>query len=151
KGSWIMHMLRRQMGDQRFQSMLAAICKRYAHASISTAQFQKLAVEFLPPGSPDPKLENFFEQWVYGTGIPAIKLSWSVKGKAPALRVTGKVTQSDVAEDFTAAVPVEISFSRAKPVTHWVRTSSDPVTFQVAVRQVPAKVILDPGLSVLRQ
>ncbi len=32
KGSWIMQMLRRRMGDQRFLAMLSGIVKRYDHA-----------------------------------------------------------------------------------------------------------------------
>ncbi len=73
KGSWIIHMLRKRMGDQRFLAMLSEILKRYDHASIDTEQFRNLAAQFLPPKSDDPQLESFFGQWVYGTGIPALK------------------------------------------------------------------------------
>ncbi|HZT30082.1 MAG TPA: M1 family aminopeptidase [Bryobacteraceae bacterium] len=151
KGSWIMHMLRRRMGDQRFQSLLAELCRRYARKSISTAQFRQVAAEFLPPGGPDPKLENFFEQWVYGTGIPELKLSWSLKGKTPALRLAGTLTQSGVDEDFSVPVPVEISFGKGKAQTQWLRSAGEPVAFSVPLRRTPVKVVLDPGFSVLRR
>jgi aminopeptidase N len=151
KGSWIMHMLRRRMGDEKFLAMLAELRRRYQWRSISTEQFRQLAAGFVPPKSPDANLESFFEQWVYGTGIPSLKLTWSLKGKAPALRLVGTLSQSDVGEDFSVPVPVEIQIAGRKPITQWVQSSSDPVTFTVALRQVPTKVLLDPSASVLRR
>ncbi len=73
KGTWIIQMLRRRMGDDRFLAMLAEMLKRYERSEITTEQFRLLAAEFMPPKSDDPKLESFFDQWVYGTGIPTLK------------------------------------------------------------------------------
>lgn len=151
KGSWIIHMLRRRMGDERFFSMLFELMKKYRREEISTEQFRLHAAEFLPPKSEDPKLENFFEQWVYGTGIPSLKMTYTVKGKAPALRLTGTLTQSDVGEEFSALVPIEIQLARGRTVTHWVQSSSGQVTFSVPLPQAPLKVSLDPRNAVLRR
>jgi aminopeptidase N len=149
KGSWIMHMLRRRMGDERFFAVLAELVRRFNRTPITTEQFRALAAKQMPPGSPDANLETFFENWVNGTGIPTIRLESSVKGKAPSFTVSGKVTQSDVDEDFTAWVPVEIQFRTGKPVIHWVKTDSDPASFSVPIKQAPLKVTFDPANSVL--
>jgi hypothetical protein len=151
KGSWIVHMLRRRMGDARFLAMLAEVMKRYGHKEISTEEFREVAAAFLPPKSDDPKLETFFDQWVYGTGIPTLKLSYRLKGKAGSLRLAGTLTQSDVDEDFTAYVPVEIQVSHSHSITRWVRTGSDPVTFTVALPQPPLRVMLDPHHALLHR
>jgi Peptidase family M1 domain len=151
KGSWIMHMLRRRMGDQNFLAMLAALRRRYQRQPVSTEQFRLLAAQFLPPKSPDPHLENFFDQWVYGTGIPTLKMSYAVKGKAPALRLNGTITQSGVEDGFSVAVPIEIHLSDGSTVTHWVHTDNGAVSFSVALRRPPVSVLLDPGYSVLRK
>jgi len=151
KGTWIMQMLRRRTGDERFLGLLREIVKRYDHREISTEEFREIAAQFLPPHDDDPKLESFFEQWVYGTGIPTLKLSWSLKGKAPALRLAGTVKQTDVDEEFTALVPVEIQTGRGPALVRWVRTSNEPVTFTVPLTQAPVKVALDPHNSVLRR
>jgi len=151
KGSWIMHMLRRRLGDDKFWAMLAELRKRYQWKSITTDGFRQLAAEFLPAKSSDPKLETFFDQWVYGTGIPQLKMTWGLKGKAPALRVVGTVKQSEIGDDFSVPVPVEIQFAKGKSVVQVVRTADEPVTFNVAVRQPPSKVVLDPGQSVLKR
>jgi Peptidase family M1 domain len=146
KGTWIMHMLRRRMGDAQFLKMLAELRRRYEWKSVDTEQFRVLCAEFLPKGSSDPKLENFFDQWVYGTGLPALKLTWSVQGT----KLTGTVTQSEVPDDFTVAVPVEIQTGHGKVVRE-VQTSSDPVSFSLPVAPAGAKAVLDPGASVLRR
>ena len=149
KGSWIMHMLRRRMGDDRFFNMLRELCRRRRFQTVTTRTFQNLAAEFMPKDAPDAKLENFFEQWVYGTGIPTLRLSYSIKGKAPALRLEGTIKQSDVPEEFGVWAPVEIHFSRGTPLVHWVETGSEPATFTLNLRQPPSRVLLDPRGAVL--
>jgi hypothetical protein len=151
KGTWVMQMLRRRMGDERFLAMLREITRRYDRRDITTGEFRELAADFLPPGSDDPKLETFFEQWVYGTGIPNLKLSYALKGKAPELRLVGTVTQSEVERDFSTLAPVEIQVARGQTVTQWVRTSGDAVTFTVPLKLAPLKVMLDPHYAVLRR
>jgi hypothetical protein len=150
KGAWIIHMLRRRMGDAQFTKMLAELRRRYEWNTIDTEQFRLLCAEFLPPRSPDPKLENFFDQWVYGTGVPTLKLAYSVKGKPGAWTLSGKVTQSDVPDDFSVSVPVEIQTGRGKVVRD-LQTGPDPAAFSVPVTAATAKAVLDPGTSVLRR
>jgi hypothetical protein len=151
KGSWIMQMLRQRMGDQRFFSMLAEITRRYSRKEISTEEFRQLAAEFLPKASDDPKLETFFGEWIYGTGIPTLKLAYTVKGAAPALKLVGTLTQSGVDDDFTALTPVEIKVAGGPTITQWVRSANEPVTFTLPLKQAPQKVTLDPHHAVLRK
>jgi hypothetical protein len=151
KGSWVVHMLRRRMGDARFLEMLAELRRRYEGKTVSTEQFQALAARYMPPKAPDADLATFFDQWVYGTGIPSFKLSHSVKKSAGVVRVEGTITQAEVDGDFTAAVPIEIQFARGKPITHLVMSGAEPVPFSVRVPQAPGRVLLDPQRSVLRR
>jgi aminopeptidase N len=139
------------MGDERFLPMLAELLKRFDKKEVSTEQFREHAARFMPPKAEDPKLETFFEQWVYGTGIPSLKLTYTIKGKAPTLKLVGTITQSDVDEDFSTAGPVEIQVSRGRTLVQWVKAGSDPVTFTVPVTQAPLRVTLDPRHAVLRK
>lgn len=147
KGSWIVHMLRRRLGDEKFIAMLGELRRRYEYKTLTTDQFRQVAASFLPASSPDSKLELFFESWVYGTGIPTLKVSQSVKGTLPAFKVTGTVSQGDVDEEFSILVPIEVQFGpRAKPLIQWVRTGGDSAPFTIAVKQRPSKVGLAPGV-----
>jgi aminopeptidase N len=142
-------MLRRYMGDDRFERLLAELPKRYRGSVVTTEGFRHTAAEFLPPKSTDPTLENFFETWVYGTGIPALKLDYSVRGKAPSLRVSGTVRQTGVDEEFSADIPIEVQSGKgAAEMVKWVRTGDSPSGFTVAVKQAGVKLSL-PLQSVL--
>lgn len=143
KGSWIIHMLRRKMGDEQFLKMLAALRKQFDDKTISTEEFRTFAATFLPPKSPDPKLEAFFDQWVYGTGVPELKLDYKISGKAPLWRVTGTVTQKGVSDDFVSEAPVEIQMGKSKAQTIIVRASSEPTPFTATLRALPTKVLID--------
>ncbi len=143
KGSWIIHMLRLRMGDDNFRRFLAELCRRYRFQSLGTEDFRKVATEFLPAGSPDAKLESFFDTWVYGTGIPVLKLRYAIRGT----RVSGTVTQSGVDDQFSAFVPVEIDTGGRKPVLQWVETGSDPSQFSWVLKEKPVRVSLPSGAT----
>jgi hypothetical protein len=149
KGSWIVHMLRMRMGDEVFLKMLGELVRRNRFQSVSTDDFRQLAAEFLPRGADDPQLENFFEQWVYGTGVPTLKMDYKLQGKAPKMLIRGTIAQSGVDEDFTALVPVEVQLPRKKNIVKWVRTSSEGAAFTVEIPVAALRVSLDPSRAVL--
>lgn len=151
KGSWILQMLRRRMDDERFFAFLAELVRRFGHRLLATEDFRELAAQYLPPKSDDPKLEAFFDQWVYGSGIPSLKLTYTLKGRAPAVKLVGTLTQSEVGEDFSVLTPVEIQTGRGQNIMRWVRSSNEPQTFTVDLKQAPVKVTLDPHFAVLRR
>ena len=138
KGTWIIHMLRKRLGDEAFARMLSALRTEYEDKTISTEQFRLLCAKYLPHQSIDPKLESFFDEWVYGTGIPALKLAYTVKGP----RVTGTVTQSGVAEDFTATVPLQV-FTPGRTETKIVRANAEPEPFEIKTSAPVTKVVID--------
>ena len=107
---------------------------------------------YLPPKSEDPKLEGFFDQWVYGTGIPSLKMTYSVKGKAPALRVVGTIEQSGRGRGFQRARAGGDPAS-ARQDDHAVGANGEFAGDLHGGRHVncPSKVLLDPRRSILRQ
>jgi hypothetical protein len=134
KGTWIIHMLRRRLGDENFLALLRDIASH--HHSISTEEFRDLARQYVPK-SPDPDLKIFFDNWIYGTGIPAVKLSYNWHGA----KLSGSLVQRDVDEAFTAYVPVEVQ-TGTKTSVYWLPTGSDPVTFSIPVTSPPSRVAL---------
>jgi hypothetical protein len=146
KGTWIIHMLRRQMGDAAFQKFLNTIVRDYKQKALSTEQFRKLAASMMPPRAPDPQLDVFFENWVYSTGIPTLKLSMKA---STGMRVSGAIAQIGVGEDFEADVPVEVSFAKGPSQTFWVRTGSEPAEFSFQLKQPATRVAI--GSAILQQ
>jgi len=134
KGTWIMHMLRRQLGDEKFLALLRDIASH--HHSLSTDQFRELASGYAPK-TPDPELKNFFENWVYGTGLPAVKLSYS--WRAPKLSIN--LVQRDVDDAFSAFLAVEVQTQKNTSV-YWLPAGSDPGLVSIPLKSAPLRVSL---------
>jgi hypothetical protein len=143
KGTWILHMLRRRLGDAAWKQLLGRIAGEYRGRRLSTAAFLAEAARLLPGSDPDPKLENFSGTWIEGTGIPALRLT---PGKVAG---QGVVEQSGVEEEFSVDVPVEIQYRGGKTETRWVRTDGASTPYQWKLQGPAAKVTLDPLGSVL--
>ncbi len=139
-------MLRRRLGDERFLKMLAELRHRYEFRAASTDDLRLLAKEFMPPKSNSGAIDGFFENWVYSTGVPTLKVKYTVTGVAPSVKVTGTLTQTNVDDDFTIEAPVEIQFAKGAPQTIWVRTSNESTPFTVTVKQTPQRVVVSDGV-----
>lgn len=149
KGSWILHMLRRRLGDGPFLSMLGELRRRHEYGTITTEEFRALAARHTAKDDLDRTLEGFFDTWVYGTGIPVIESAVRTRGKPPALDVTVTVKQSGVPEDFVVELPVAVTPARgAKPVIKWLRTG-DEASVQFRLPAAPVRVDVAPGAGVL--
>lgn len=129
KGAWIIHMIRRRLGDERFIAMLRRMCEQYRYRAISTAQFRELVASFAPPKSPDADFKIFFDNWVYGTGVPSIKLTHSVRGN----RIVGTITANGAGDDFNGFIPVEVQQGRTRSI-HWLQASSDGTPYTITLR-----------------
>ncbi|HLJ49967.1 MAG TPA: M1 family aminopeptidase [Bryobacteraceae bacterium] len=126
KGSWIIHMLRRRLGEEGFRSFLRDAVNQYRYRLITTEQLREVARKYVPAKSPDPDLKQFFDNWVYGTGIPGIKITSSTRGA----KVVGTITATEVGNDFSAYVPVEVSQGKIKAI-RWLPVSDEPTPFSI--------------------
>jgi hypothetical protein len=130
------------MGDERFLQMLAELRRRYESRPFNTADFRSLASEFRPARTSAEVIDTFFENWVDATGVPSLKVHYTVKGVAPAVKLSGEVTQSGVDDDFSVDVPVEVQFARGAPQVIWVRASAGEQPFSATLRQAPVRVAI---------
>lgn len=147
KGAWVLHMLRKRLGNERFLKVLAELRRQYQFRAVGTADLLDLVKKSLPPGVSAESMEAFFDNWVYATGVPTLRVRYSVKGKAPSWKISGTVEQSGVDNNFSVDVPVEIQFARGAQ-TVWVRTSNEPADFSATLKQAPTRVEI-PAASVL--
>ena len=149
KGAWILHMLRGILGDESFLALLRGIRDKYQFKSCSTEDFRSEAARLLPQDWPDPKLENFFDQWVYDTGIPTLSVQHHAEGPPPRVHFSGNLIQQNVPESFMLMAPVEIHTTPGRSLYKWIEVQGESTEFDVVLRNKPTRVVLDPKNVVL--
>ena len=151
KGAWILHMLRGVVGDDKFFELLRELCTKYRLQRLSTEEFRAEVARFLPAEYPDTELRDFFEQWVYGTGIPRLHLEHSMKGKGSTLHLSLRLRQEKVPATFRVLAPVEIQTAGGESIVKMMATDGEITEVRVALREKPSQVLLDPGGFLLRE
>ncbi len=71
KGSWVLHMLRRQVGDELFFKGIRRFYEEYKYGNALTEDFQKVMDEVS-----GQDLGLFFRQWLYSAGHPKLDIKW---------------------------------------------------------------------------
>lgn len=153
KGEWVLHMLRRRMGDERFLAMLGELRRRFEFKTISTADLEALAKEFgvrkaatgQPPAVARDEIESMFDSWVRSTGIPQVRVKYSASGKAPLVTVKGSVEYEKpedrgVGSDFESMIPLEVQYVNGQRSIEWVKSGDRPEAFTLTLRQAPVKM-----------
>jgi hypothetical protein len=112
KGAWVLHMLRNMfldldtMKDGGFGDMMREFYSSYAGKEATTADFQRVVERYA-----GRDMTWFFREWVYGTGIPRYRFAWrSARAEDGQFKVTCRVDQENVPEDFEMFVPLQIDF-----------------------------------------
>lgn len=144
KSVWILHMLRlmMQQGDDAspFAAMLADLTERFGGKTISTYEFKRLV-----EAHSGKDLDGFFDQWVFGTGIPIYTLEYSVEPVPNGFAVAGRIVQSGVPAAFSAQVPIYADDSLLGSAA----VSSDGGDFRFVVKSRPQAVQIDPKGTLL--
>lgn len=142
KGSWVLHMLRQRMGDDRFWAGIRAYHQRFKDANASTAEFREVMEQ-----ASGQDLSQFFTQWLYRGGVPKITGTWFWDSTAKT--VTVDLRQVQVGEPFRLTVDVGIQESGVaqKPERVEMTGAEARVTFR-ADRE-PAGVVIDPNVRLL--
>jgi hypothetical protein len=118
KGAYILHMLRMMMyqqgrgGDARFQEMMKDFVQTHFNKAVSTEDFKAIVEKHMTKEmnvDNSGKMDWFFNEWVYGTQVPAYKFQYNVTSDG---LLTGKLTQSGVSDDFIMLVPIYIDMGK---------------------------------------
>ncbi len=76
KGGWVLHMLRRKVGDIIFWKSIKDYYKTYALKNASTNDLKNIFEK-----ASGLQLNMFFSQWLEKPGQPRLKSSWTIKNK----------------------------------------------------------------------
>jgi aminopeptidase N len=127
KGGWILHMLRRELGDSVFKKSVREYYANYAGKNADTKDLQKVFENVSRKN-----LEQFFKQWLYTGENPKLEISWKYVEKGQQLSITVKQLQKTVF-NFPLQVLVGISAGNSKPQIKDLRITKQVETFLIPV------------------
>jgi hypothetical protein len=137
KGPLVVHMLRSQLGNDKFKEVLQKLLSEHRGDWIDTNDFQE-AVESVA----GYKMEWFFDQWVRETGIPELHFSYDVRPHEGKYLLSGRLKQSGASKPKAFFLPVTFHFANGHGAKEW-RVSKQNETLQVLLPQQPTKVMID--------
>lgn len=138
KGSWVLHMLRRQVGDSVFQKIIRTYYSNYKYRNADTWDFEKVA-----DSVSGKNLQPFFQQWLFTPGVPQLQLRW--KWADGRLSVT---VQQQQHQPFVFPLTIGLMNSD-QPVMLTFNITKATETFSVPLAAKPTGVVLDPDVNLL--
>jgi hypothetical protein len=161
KGGWVMHMLRTlarartgdpAKGDALFAKAMHDFLDtcRAGHVPSNLDLERSLATSYGAPA----EMAKFFEQWVYGLGVPKIEFSYQVVpaagGKGTMLR--GRVRQKDTDFRFPIAVVLHAKGAKGDPPFFYQDVTRADHRFEVGpLPFAPDKVTVNDDYGVLAE
>ncbi len=140
KGGWVLHMLRRKLGDRRFQEGIRLYYDTYKGKNASTEDFinimEKVSGENLQP---------FFKQWIFTPGQPVLKATWKYDAREKKVRLTLIQTQATLF-DFPLRIAI---LGAGHTLTRNLSIHERKTTEEFPVDFAPEKMVLDPDVDLL--
>ena len=139
KGAWVLHLLRGEIGTEKFRAGIREYYRRYRDGNASTADFRRVMEEIS-----GRDLGWFFEQWVYRAGSPAVDGTW--RYDAAGRQVVIDLAQTQPGEAYR--MPLEVAIDGA---IRKIGMTQKRQTFVIRAEHEPAKVELDPNTWMLME
>ena len=117
KGGYVLQMLRSQLNDPRnpdpehlFKETMQDYCKTFDNKPASTEDFKGIVEKHMTRSMDldgNHKMDWFFNQYVYGTGIPQYNFHATIEGTADGKsHLKGEITRTGVPESWKDVVPL---------------------------------------------
>ena len=153
KGAMIFHMVRAQMGDAAFKSLLHDFYFKYAEGSATIENFEALAQQHAQAtakaGEAPPDLRGFFAQWLNSTGVPDFTLEYVVYRTHQGFRVVGKIKQPLDTFHMPVELRIETEGNPETKTIDVVGTESE-FTIETFGRPKPGGIKIDPNNVILK-
>ena len=103
KAAIVLHMLRRLVGDERFFAGIRRFYEVSRFSKAGTDDFRRVM-----EAETGRNLERFFERWIYGFGVPAVKVTHRVETKPGGeTELVINAVQSELVYDLPVTITIE--------------------------------------------
>lgn len=140
KGGAVVHTLRETIGDAAFWKAINIYLNRHKFDNVETPDLQKAMEE-----ASGQNLTWFFDQWVYGAGVPKLEMKQTYSPRTKTLKLTVTQTQKlekGVPEAFILPMNVEIKTARGVK-TEKLDIRKRTQIFSIKTDGSPTKLIFD--------
>ncbi len=145
KASWVLHMLRSQLGEKLYREAIHTYLQRYALGEGETENLRGVFEEL--SGKP---LDKFFDQWLYHGGLPELKVTYKWHAKDRLAQVTIEQTQETSDDVLLFEFPTKLRFVvDGKAIDESIEVKKKTQDFFVRLPAEPQIVRFDPEYSVL--
>ena len=141
KGSWVLHMLRSELGDSVFWKSIRRYYSTYAGKTADTKDLQTIFESVS-----GKKLNTFFDQWLYSPENPKLKITWKYVAKEKRVAITVEQLQS---KPFTFPLDIAIGVATSMPQIKKMNIAKKVETFYFPVKSSPVSISADPYTSLL--
>ncbi len=141
KASWVLHMLRNEIGDQKFWEGVREYYRQYQLSNAMTDDF-RLVMEKIS----GKDLKGFFNQWFLRAGHPKLDVVWKYDMHKKEVLVTLEQKQEQV---FTFSLDIGLKSPAGPQPLEKVKISSRMQEFVIMAGQKPTDVMLDPNVWLL--
>ncbi len=140
KGGWILHMLRRKIGDDLFWKSIKEYYAEYGGKNANTKDLENV-IEKISRAD----LNIFFKQWLYTGGYPKLNIKWKYNEPKKIATIIVEQTQSSLF-DF----PLQFSFQKnAEQELHSINIKEKITTVDFPMKSKPSQLIADPKINLL--
>jgi aminopeptidase N len=145
KGAMIFHMLRYQMGEDKFVAFLRGLLSQYADKSVRSADLEEVA----KAQSGGMNLTPFFAQWLDGTGAPSFQDKFTIYrlGNNKGFRTVGSVSQD--LDLFRMPIDLRIE-TDGKTETRKIDVAGTDSAYTIETFGRPRRIAIDPDNWVLK-
>ena len=142
KGGWVLHMLRRAIGDEAFWEGIRAYYATYRDSNASSDDFETIMEE-----ASGQNLDTFFQEWLYQSGQPILNGTWSFDEST--LQVTLNITQEQRTPPFTFPLELGLESDDGSMTMKTVEVNTSEESFVIDVESAIVNVHLDPDTWLL--
>ncbi|MCW3120314.1 MAG: family peptidase [Chitinophagaceae bacterium] len=140
KGGWVLHMLRRQLGDTLFWRGIREYYAEYAGKNADTDDLRKIFEKVS-----GKNLQSFFTQWLYTAGQPQLNISWKTAANKKLLITIKQLQESP----FTFPLEIELHTNSGKTKIEKLNITKKEETFPLNVSEKIVKLVADPDINLL--
>jgi len=145
KGSWVLHMLRSQLGAELYQKCIKTFLERHQYDTVVTEDLNSV-VEALSGRSYD----QFFDQWVYHAHHPELDVNYSWDAKAKLARLSFAQSQKLSDRVLLFRFPLTVRFkSKAGTIDRSIVIKEKSEDFYFPLPEAPELVRVDPDFTLL--